>query len=248
MPVLIAAQASDLDLVRPLARRLRADGGEVRCYLDTDDHALRELGCKIAVGALDDAWNLEAALTNVHTFVPVLADPFEVGGEAALAQLRTFGLAAARAGAGADLAQTILPLPALPAGHPVEAVVREVEAAFLAGTKPLCRLRTGYLWGEERPLLGALRGARASGAGLPEEVCLSVLEVRDWVATLAAADDREGLDGAWELGGDVVPLIDLLERIDMDGPALSPSPWALALLAEDLLVGSSAAEELGVGR
>src|SRR5207245_1392569 len=65
---------------------------------------------------------------------------------------------------------------------------------------------------------------------------------------LAAADDREGLDGAWELGGDVVPLIDLLERIDMDGPALSPSPWALALLAEDLLVGSSAAEELGVGR
>jgi hypothetical protein len=248
VPVLIAAQASDLDLVRPLARRLRADGGEVRCYLDADDHALREMGCKIAVGALDDAWNLEASLTNVHTFVPVLADPFRVGGETALAQQRVYGLSAARAGAGADLAQTILPLPALPRGHPVEAVVHEVEAAFVTGTRPLCRLRTGYLWGEERPLPAVLRGAGSSGAALSEGVCLSILDVQDWVAALAAADDREGLDGIWDLGGDVVPLVDLMERLDAGGPAPTPSPWTLALLAEDLLVGSSAARELGVSR
>ena len=97
-----------------------------------------------------------------------MSDPFEVTGEAALAQLRTFGLAAAQAGAEADLAQTILPLPALPPGHPIEATVRDVEAAFLTGTKPLCRLRTGYLWGGERPLLGTLRGAlRGAPRGAP---------------------------------------------------------------------------------
>ena len=117
-----------------------------------------------------------------------------------------------------------------------------------AEARPLCRLRTAYLWGEDRPLPGVLRGARASGAGLPEGVCLSVLEVRDWVATLAAADDREGLDGVWELGGDVVPLVDLLERVRLDGPVLMPSPWTLALLAGDLLVGSSALEEFGISR
>ena len=101
MPVLIAARSADLDLVRPLARLLRSDGGEVRCYLDTDDHELRDLGCKIAVGALDDAYKLEAALTNVHTFVLLLADPFDVRTPEDLGQLRDMGLASAEAAAGA---------------------------------------------------------------------------------------------------------------------------------------------------
>lgn len=241
MPVLIAAHASDLDLVRPLARRLRSTGGEVRCYLDTDDHELRDLGCKIAVGALDDAWNLEAALTNVHTFVPVLADPFWIAGAEALDKLKAAGLAAAQAAEAADLAQTILPLPVLPLGHPIQAVQAEVERAF-EGIRPLCRLRTGFLWGDDRPLPRVLRSAKKNGAELPPSVCVSILAVGEWAATIAAADDREHLHGTWELGGEVEPLVDLLERAG-PGTAEELSPWSLALLSEDLIVGCSAAAE-----
>lgn len=245
MPVLIAARSADLDLVRPLARLLRSAGGEVRCYLDTDDNELRSLGCKIAVGALDDAYNLEAALTNVHTFLPVLADPFDVRTPEDLGQLRDMGLASAEAAAGAGIAQTILPVPVLPGVHPVTATFAAVEKAFDAGVHPLCRLQTGYLWGDERPLPALLSAARHHGVQLPKGVCLSVLDVDDWAVVVAAADDREDLDGSWELGGEIEPLVDLLERAPATRaqPKTPPDDWGLALLAEDLIVGSSAAEE-----
>jgi hypothetical protein len=247
VPVLIAARSADLDLVRPLARLLRSEGGEVRCYLDTDDHELRHLGCKIAVGALDDAYNLEAALTNVHTFVPVLADPFDIRTAEDLGQLRDMGMASAEAAAGAGIAQTILPIPVLPGIHPVTATFAGVNKAFDAGVHPLCRLRTGYLWGDERPLPALLSAARHHGVDLPTNVCVSVLGIEAWASAVAAADDREDLDGTWELGGEIEPLIDLLDRADR-APAnrtqtkTPPDDWALALLAQDLIVGSSADE------
>ena len=243
MPVLIAAHGTDLDLVRPLARRLRDGGGEVRCYLDTDDQELRLLGCKIAVGALDDPYNLEAALTNVHTFVPVLADPFAVHDPADLAILRATGLAAAEAAAASDLAQTILPVPQLPKGHPIQAVVGEIEQSFDSGVRPLCLLRTGYLWGEGRPFPTALAAAKAAGADLAPDVCLCVVDTPTWASVIAAADDREGVQGAWDLGGDVQPLVDLLERVGDAGGTAPPSEWSLSLLAGDLVLGSSAAQE-----
>ncbi len=175
MPVLIAARSADLDLVRPLARLLRSGGGEVRCYLDTDDHELRDLGCKIAVGALDDAYNLEAALTRVHTFIPLLPDPFDIHDPDDLADLRVTS-------AGVDVVRSVI---------------------------------------------------------------VSVLDVDMWAATVAAADDREDLDGTWELGGDAEPLVDLLERVPSTTRIGSaPSPWSLALLGEDLVVGASADEFL----
>ena len=245
MPVLIAAHGTDLDLVRPLARRLRDGGGEVRCYLDTDDQELRMLGCKIAVGALDDAYTLEAALTNVHTFVPVLADPFAVHNPADLADLRATGLAASEAAAASDLAQTILPLPLLPEGHPIQSVVSEIEQSFERGVRPLCLLRTGYLWGEGRPFPAVLAAAEAAGVDLAPDVCLCVVDTPTWASVIAAADDREGVQGAWDLGGDIYPLVDLLERVG-DGAAGAPAPpsaWSLALLAGDLVLGSSAAQE-----
>jgi hypothetical protein len=242
VPVLIAARSADLDLVRPLASLLRSDGGEVRCYLDTDDHELRQLGCKIAVGALDDAYNLEAALTNVHTFVPVLSDPFDIHTAEDLGQLRDIGMASAEAAAGAGIAQTILPIPVLPGTHPVTATFAEVEKAFEAGVHPLCRLRMGCLWGEERPLPALLSAARHHGVDLPKSVCLSVLGIDAWAAAVAAADDREDLDGTWELGGDIEPLIDLMDRAPAHrAPARTPpDDWGLTLLTEDLIVGSSA--------
>jgi hypothetical protein len=245
VPVLIAARSADLDLVRPLARLLRSGGGEVRCYLDTDDHELRSLGCKVAVGALDDAYNLEAALTNVHTFLPLLTDPFDLRTPEDLGQLRDMGLASAEAAAGAGIAQTILPIPVLPGVHPVTATFAEVGKAFDAGVHPLCRLQTGYLWGEERPLPALLSAARHHGVELPKGVCHSNQDVDDWAVVVAAADDHEDLDGSWELGGEIEPLVDLLERAPAtrSQPKTPPDDWGLALLAEDLIVGSSAAEE-----
>ncbi len=246
MPVLIAARSADLDLVRPLARLLRSGGGEVRCYLDTDDHELRDLGCKIAVGALDDAYNLEAALTRVHTFIPLLPDPFDIHDTDDLADLRAAGLAAAAAAAAADLAQTILPIPVLPEAHPIQAAFAEVDKAFAApGLQPLCRIRTGYLLGPDRPLTIVLRGITSAGVDVVRSVIVSVLDVDMWAATVAAADDREDLDGTWELGGDAEPLVDLLERVPSTTRIGSaPSPWSLALLGEDLVVGASADEFL----
>jgi hypothetical protein len=250
VPVLIAARSADLDLVRPLAHLLRSDGGEVRCYLDTDDRELRDLGCKIAVGALDDAYNLEAALTRVHTFIPLLPDPFDIHDPDGIADLRAAGLAAAEAAAGAGIAQTILPIPVLPGIHPLTATFAEVEKAFEAGVHPLCRLRMGYLWGDERPLPALLSAARHHDIELPENVCLTVLGVDAWAAAVAAADDRENLDGTWELGGEIEPLIDLLDRVETKGAQTkwaqtnpAPGDWGLALLAEDLIVGSSTAEK-----
>jgi hypothetical protein len=227
-------------MVRPLARLLRSEGGEVRCYLDTDDHALRELGCKIAVGALDDAYNLEGALTNVHTFVPLLPDPFDQWSPEDLGYLRDVGLAMAEGAAGAGIAQTILPIPALPPGHPSAAVFAEVATAFEASVHPLCQLRTGYLWGDERPILDLLNAARHHGVDLPTTVCLSILGIEEWATAIAAADDRENLDGTWEVGGDIEPLVDLLERVPASRAASAPPhEWGLALLAQDLIVGSS---------
>ena len=62
---------------------------------------------------------------------------------------------------------------------------------------------------------------------------------------LTAADDREDVDGSWELGGEIEPLVDLLERAPAmrARPKAPPDDWGLALLAEDVIVGSSAAEE-----
>lgn len=243
MPVLIAARSADLDLVRPLARLLRAEGGEVRCYLDSDDYELRELGCKIAVGALDDAYNLEGALTNVHTFVPVLPDPFDLQTPEDFGRLLAMGLAMAEGAAGAGIAQTILPFPVLPTPHPAAAVFGQVATAFKNNIHPLCQLRTGYLWGDGRPFPTLLAAARHHGTDLPRSVCVSVLDVEAWASAIAAADDRENLDGTWEVGGDVEPLVDLLERVPATPePSEPPNPWGLVLLAEDVIVGHSASE------
>jgi hypothetical protein len=244
VPVLIAARSAELDLVRPLARLLRSAGGEVRCYLDVDDYELRRLGCKIAVGTLDDGYNLEAALTNVHTFVPVLPDPFDLRTYEEIVSLRDFGLAAAEAADASGIAQTILPIPVLPKGSPVSATFAEVDKAFASSVQPLCRLRTGYLWGDERPIRDLLNAARYYQADLEKSVCLSVLGIDLWADVVAAADDREGLDGTWNLGGEVEPLVDLMARVPVAaGRPPRPHEWGLALLAEDVIVESSAVEE-----
>src|ERR687896_768389 len=112
MPVLISGSLEEIDLIRLLAQRLREDGGEVRCYLDDDDFELRNIGCKIAVGDLEDGTNLEGALTNVHTFIPIMRDPAKILAED-VPRFEEVAEAAHSAAAASAIVETILSLPAI---------------------------------------------------------------------------------------------------------------------------------------
>lgn len=183
MPVLIAAVNRDLDIVVPLASKLLAGGGEVRCYLEYDDHELRTMGCKIAVGDLDDVYTMGAALTNVHTFIPLLADPLSFTGDST--GLAAFGAAAAEAAVAAGPEQTILPIStAGEAGHPVFEALRAIEESFREAVKPLLTLRTSFIVGPERPL-------RIAGPGKAEHE-VPCITVEALTTAIAAADDLEG--------------------------------------------------------
>lgn len=79
MPVLVTG--AEAGLGRLTARALLGAGGEVRVYLDSevvgDDEAaaFRAMGCKTAIGEIDDEGRLEAALEQVHTVVHCWGGP-----------------------------------------------------------------------------------------------------------------------------------------------------------------------------
>lgn len=185
MPVLIAAVNRDLDIVVPLAEKLLNGGGEVRCFLEFDDHELRSMGCKIAVGDLGDAYTMGAALTNVHTFIPLLADPLSFAAD--LGQLTAFGRAAAEAAETTHLGQTILPISSAGGGgHPIFETLRAIEEDFRGSVEPLCVLKTRFLAGQDRPLrLAGLEDAQYE---------VSAISVENLIAAIAGADDREGIE------------------------------------------------------
>lgn len=248
MPVLIAAHADELALVRRLATRLRADGGEVRCFLEEDDGDLRALGCKIAVGSLDDEMNLEASLTNVHTFIPIVPDPAAVQGLPSLAALEAFGRVAAGAAGSAGIEQTILPLPAVAGvvpGNPLAEAYARIERMFVEACRPICVLRTAFVWGPGGPFTAAVRGLGARGGALPDPT-VAVVRLEDLAAVVAAADDREGIDGTWDFGGYTYRLSELVELAGGPGPVMELTPWMLEILASAPAVGSSAEEEFEV--
>ena len=246
MPVLIAAASDDLGIVVPLARRLREDGGEVRCYLPEDDGELRHIGCKIAVGHPLDEMNLEASLTNVHTFVPVLPDLGGIDDPEVLEHVLRFGRVAAAAAGDADIAQTILCVPAAAPGHAVGRGLAEIVGAFTAVVEPLCVLRTGLVWRTDGPLAA---GMRSLAPGLPEvlkDAVLAAVAVDDLVRLVAEVDDREQTHGSWEFGGTALPLEDLRTAYWGEGPAIPFSPWTTELLALGVEAGDSAESAFGV--
>lgn len=233
MPVLLFAGIEDLDVVRPLAARLLRDGGEVRGYLDDDDYELRNMGCKLAIGALDDDMTLEAALTNVHTFIPILTDPGRLNDQSALDKLLELGLTAARAASGADIAQTILPAStASGSNNALGDALSRVEQKFQENVSPLCILRTGFLWGVSRPLPECVRGLRTSTEEVSTEARVAVVGVEDLVDLVAAADDREDLHGTWELAGEEQSLGEL-QGLAGEGDSREPGPWIKQILARD---------------
>ncbi len=227
MPVLIAAAAPDLDIVYALATLLRADGGEVRCYLEEDDHELRQIGCKIAVGDLDDAFRLDAALTNVHTFVPIFADIFTIIGNPPL--FRGFAKAAAEALAASQIEQVILPISGLvPEANEVTSVVQDAVKMLSEAGVPACVIRTGLITGPDRP-----------SASLRYRVGANVVPIDLLASVLKEADDREGTHGSWELGGAPEP-----DRPPEDQPFDNPNLQAwLDVLIDLPPLGNSAQQQ-----
>lgn len=249
MPVLIAAGPDRIDLARLVARKLRQDSGEVRCYLEDPDHELSDLGCKIAVGSLDDALTLEGALTGVHTFIPLPPDPAVIRDAEDAERIRAGGLAAASASPGVE--QLIFPAPSLssPRGG-LGGVFAEVVAELERTRRPLCVIRHGLVWS------GALKAVLRSGAEriFPEaSTTASVVLPEDLAAVLAAADDHEGLRGTWDLGGHDYLVTDLIARAkqeamegSLEGATPVPNPWLEEVIAGGLAVENSACAEFGV--
>jgi hypothetical protein len=242
MPVLIFGGIEDVDLFLPLATKLRDDGSEVRCYLDDDSYELRNIGCKIAVGRLDDETNLEGALTNVHTFIPFLRDPVRVADGNAAEEVLEIARSVVGGAEGARIPQTIVPLPAF---DEVDGEVPKAYAAakeeFLNRVSPLCVIRTGFVWGPERPFTGMIPAI----PGDEIDRGTSVTRVEDLASVLASADDREQIEGIWDFASAPVPLQEL-KAAGSGQATLQPPPWLLGLLRHGFVVGSSAAEELGV--
>ena len=246
MPVLIAAASDDLGIVVPLARRLRADGGEVRCYLPEDDGELRHIGCKIAVGHPLDEMNLEASLTNVHTFVPVLPEIAGIDDPETLELVLAYGSIAARAAGDASIEQTILCVPAVPEAHPVGRAFAEIAAGFMAVCRPLCVVRTGLVWRGDGPLAAGMRALDGALPAGSERAVVSAVALEDLVALLAEIDDREDTHGTWDFGGQVLALSDLC-RVDWgDGPAVPFGSWMHEVLTAGFVAGGSAETEFGV--
>jgi hypothetical protein len=228
MPVLIAAGNTELDIVRLLAFRLLEGGGEVRCYLEEDDHELRQEGCKVAVGELTDDVTLEGALTNVHTFIPLLPDPAFIVDESSVEILLQIGSTWASAASRSNIEQTLIPIPSVSRSQTLLGrAYSDIEESFVEACDPLCILLTGWIWGENRPI----QNLNFSN--------IDVTYVGDLVDALAAADDLERIDGIVELGGSPITSRD-------SGAKLEPSKLLQEALSEKVSIGSSGFEKLGI--
>lgn len=227
MPVLIAAGTTELDLVRPLAFRLLEDGGEVRCYLEEDDHELRQEGCKVAVGDLTDEVTLEGALTNVHTFIPLLPDPAVIVDESSLEILQSIGLAWASAASRSNIEQTLLAIPSISRSETlIGRAYSDIERDFREACDPICILVTGWVWGGERPI---------RNFNFPN---IEVTGVQDLVAALVAADSLERIEGVVELGGTSVP--------GTDSGSAEPSKLLQEAFTSSVRIDSTGFDRLGI--
>lgn len=236
MPVLVTAMPQDIDLVRALMARLSEGGGELRCYLEDDDYDLRSLGCKIAVGALDDADSLEGALTNVHTFIPVLADPWPIFDASLTDKFFTFAETVTAVAEAGLTEQTIVPISAVAQGtvrDRLEALARRFEAI-----PSHCVLRTGFTWGPGRPLYESARS-------LDPALNVSALSIEDLVSAIAAADDFEELTGTFEIGGGTYEVGALAQTLEPGEASVGPG-MANLIPNGELTLGSSGFAELSI--
>jgi len=215
MPVLV--HAAHRPLGRALARRLIAEGGQVRATASAAVSLLRAEGVHTAACDPDDEGVLEAALTQVHTLVVLLGGL----GVADAASVRAEGLAAARAaeGAGIDRAVLVTMVGAdADASDDLRRVHAEVADAFAALPTPSVELRTGLV---DTP---ALRDLLVT-AGLPDRLrdrLVAPVGPAELVELIVAIDGARGsaAEGHLVLAADGpcrVPLSALLRTSPQDG-------------------------------
>lgn len=246
MPVLVIA--AHRPVAGRLARRLLAEGGEVRAVASDGVGALRAEGIHVADADADDPGRIEAAATRVHTVVHLAgglagADPDRVLAE---------GLAVVRAAEGAAVRRLVLVTAAGSApgsADPVRAAHAAIEAAALAVAVPSIVVRApvvdtprlrALLRGldvEERARIGAVPMVRADDL---VELLVALDRARSsaregHVVLAAAAPTRPALVGA---GGDRLGAVVLAARererlvASLEGPWEDPEPglpdaWAL---------------------
>jgi len=210
MPVMVVGAESGLG--RAVVRALRRRGGEVRAYLDAevagDDDAveLRALGCKVALGEIDDEGLLETALEQVHSVVhcwggPLTAPDVELDGVA--------GVLSAAIGArcrrlvwasqlGADDPRDVAYLRAC---AQIETLLADCDLETVV-------VRRALTYGEGDELTEWLAGGAAAASGARAEAVHAPLALGDLASALAAADDlprggTEGLSMVLSLAGPV---------------------------------------------
>lgn len=177
-------------LGRATVRALRRSGGEVRVYLDAevagdaDAEGFRRLGCKTALGTLDDEGRLELALEQVHTVVhcwggPLTAPDDELDGLA--------GVLSAALGAGCRRLVWASHLGADdPAGVAYLQACADAEALLADATLESIVVRRALTYGPGDELTRRL--AAAAGAAVRPEARHAPLALADLAAALAQAD------------------------------------------------------------
>jgi uncharacterized protein YbjT (DUF2867 family) len=249
MPVLVTG--AETGLGRATVRALVRAGGEVRAFLDAevvgDEEAddFRRLGCKTALGAIDDEGRLELALEQVHTVVHCWGGPL-TDPEAELDGLA--GVLSAALGAGC---RRFVWASHLGAGEPegvayLEACA-EAEALLAEATLESVVFRRSLTCGESDELTARLAFGRAD---VRPDARHAPLAIADLAAAIVRADllqrgsVRADLSLVLELAGpEILPLAAIaaaLRRTLPPSAAAPLPPTTVALYERDLLPGPGA--------
>ncbi len=255
MPVLVTG--AETGLGRATVRALARAGGEVRAYLDAEvvgeeeAAAFRRLGCKTALGAIDDEGRLELALEQVHTVVHCWGGPL-TDPDAELDGLA--GALSAALGAGC---RRFIWASHIGAGEPdgvayLEACA-EAEALLADATLESVALRRSLTYGEDDEL--TRRIAAGGATAVRSDARHAPLAMADLATAIAHADllergsVRADLSLVLELAGpEILPFAEIVTALRRTISAGEPTPLpatTVALYDRDQLPGPDA---IGRGR
>ena len=244
MPVLItgAETAVGTATVRGFLRR----AGEVRVYLDAersgdeDAARFRAMGCKVALGTLDDEAHLETAMEQVHSVVHLAGGPLDDPAEQ-LDALATVSAAAIGAHVSRWLWTT--ELAADPAGNPyLEALA---EAADIVSSLPMETIvfRCALRYGRNDPFTTLLAGSSWEDVGADVTAVHAPLLLDDLARALVTADNpRRSADLRLDVelvGPEHIRLGEFVSRLRDASPEVPPSATPPAWMADWLSRGAT---------
>jgi NADH dehydrogenase len=258
VPVLITGATGLIG--RALARRLLAEGAQVRAYVRHDDRDLRAAGVHVAIGAIDDVPRLEAALTRVHTVVHLAGGWWPEPGVSYDFLNRETTEAAVISARAAEVRRFLfMSFPGADAASPNEFLAAKGKAEELIHASGLeyAIVRCAPISEGLPRMFARLRRGRAVAIPGPGTQRWNPVALEDVVSALVAADSRKAeVRGTWTLGGpQELTVVEIVRRaVPGARPARvrlgSPAPAALQdLLMGDLLVDPRAAiEQFGISQ